>query len=96
MAKKSFPFNFCATNFPTSVKCARLHLKRKGRCLFFTITDMDHMVVAVLTLGQVALSTNRRVKCSLVTIDRLIFKMRRLLKNLSITKVFLLFRSSFQ
>lgn len=95
MARDKFLFSFSSKELPSAVKCARLHLKRKGLCLFFTITDLENHVVASLSLGQVALSKNRRTKCSVVSVDRLILKMRQILKDYSITAVTLLFRSSF-
>lgn len=88
-------FSFFSAELPSGNKCARLHLKRKDLCLFFTITDLENRVVAALSLGQVALSKNRRVKCSVVSVDRLILKMYQILKAHSIKSVILLFRSSF-
>lgn len=93
--KSILPYSFFSQELPLQVKCARLHLKRKGLCLFFTVTDLENRVVASLSLGQVALVKNRRVKCSVVSVDRLILKMRQIFKDNSITAVTLLFRSSF-
>ena len=94
---KKVPTTFCfsSADFPLTINCARLHLRRRGKSLFFTITDLNNKVVSALSLGQVTTSRSRKIKNSLSNVDRLIFKMRIIFHKYSITAVSLLFRSTF-
>lgn len=94
---KKVPTSFCfsSIDLPSTLNCARLHLRRRGKSLFFTITDLNNKVVSALSLGQVTISRSRKIKNSLSNVDRLIFKMRTIFHRHSITAVSLLFRSTF-
>lgn len=92
----SYAFNYKCTFMPSRIKCARLHLKRKGFSLFLTVTDMNYKVISALSLGQVSTSANRRIKCSSTTVERLLLKLRQVLSQRSISYLFLLQRSKFR
>lgn len=94
---KKVPTLFCfsSVDLPSTIICARLHLRRRGKSLFFTITDLNNQVVSSLSLGQVTVSKSRKIKNSLSNVDRLIFKMRTVFQQHAITALSLLFRSSF-
>lgn len=92
----SYSFNYKCPFMPSRIKCARLHLKKKGFSIFLTVTDMSYKVISALTLGQVSTSANRRIKCSSATVERLLDRVRQVLAQHSISYLFLLQRSKFR
>lgn len=69
-------FNFRYHRKPPYQRCARLHLRRSRQNIFFTVTDLTNRVVSSLSLGQVALSRNKRIKRSPATLERLFLRVR--------------------